>query len=55
MQAPRLWSGIDRQGRAWTCLHFPKAYGEALSAMPSYQRAKVLRGLVADMRRSVDG
>ncbi len=53
LECPRLWSGTDRQGRPWTCLHFPRAYGEALAAMPSHQRVKVLKGLYADYKASV--
>lgn len=52
---PRLVSGVDRQGRPWTCLHLPRSFGEALNAMNYDQRVKTMRSLYADFRRSVDG
>lgn len=50
MDMPRLYSGIDRQGRPWTCLRFPDAFGRALAAMPSSQRVRTLKGLYADFK-----
>ena len=52
---PRLYSGVDRQGRGWTALHFPKAYGEFINAMNAHQRAKHLKGLMADLKRFSGG
>ena len=53
MDMPRLVSGIDYRGRPWTCLHFPEAFGKALSEQPHAQRVKTLRGILADFKRSV--
>ncbi len=52
VEMPRLYSGTDRQGRPWTVLLFPKAFGEALAEMTSHQRVATLRGLVKDFRRN---
>ena len=48
---PRLVSGRDRKGHAWTVLQYPRPYGDWLRTLPYGQRLKVARGLMEDFRR----
>lgn len=52
VEMPRLYSGVDRQGRGWTALYLPKKFSEALDAMTPRQRVATLRGLHADVRKA---
>lgn len=48
---PRLWSGRDKDGLPWTALYIPRGYGRHLNEMNPVQRAKTMRGLIADVKR----
>jgi hypothetical protein len=52
VQTPRLYSGVDQQGRGWTTLFLPRRFSEALSEMTERQRVATLRGLYAEVRAS---
>ena len=54
-EMPRLFSGRDKDGHEWTALFIPRRYGEHLKTMNPVQRAKTMRGLMADVRRFSGG
>jgi hypothetical protein len=52
VEMPYLYSGRDNQGRPWTALVLPAAFSRHLDGFPKERRAKVLKGLYEDFRRS---